>query len=167
MKQGTNPTEDVTEYIRAIREDIREQRKDSKDHARLITELTVTVSSLSDRVNDYREQCRGENDAIIARLDNMSTVKPKLVTFLDEMTMGRMATLVGLCMLISLTVGGSCWVAQTGKLPAEFHHMSPEAETPTTEVVPEMTDEERAAQKAATREAVLELLQDLPGADAE
>jgi hypothetical protein len=163
----TPKREEVTEYIRAIREDIREQRKDSKDHARLITELTVTVSNLSDRVNDYREQCRGENDAIIARLDNMSTVKPKLVTFLDEMTMGRMATLVGLCMLISLTVGGSCWVAQTGKLPAEFHHMSHEAETPTTEVAPEMTDEERAAQKAATREAVLELLQDLPGADAE
>jgi hypothetical protein len=163
----TPKREEVTEYIRAIREDIREQRKDSKDHARLITELTVTVSNLSDRVNDYREQCRGENDAIIARLDNMSTVKPKLVTFLDEMTMGRMATLVGLCMLISLTVGGSCWVAQTGKLPAEFHHMSLEAETPTTAVVPEITDEERAAQKAAAREAVLELLQDLPGADAE
>lgn len=163
----TPKREEVTEYIRAIREDIREQRKDSKDHARLITELTVTVSNLSDRVNDYREQCRGENDAIIARLDNMSTVKPKLVTFLDEMTMGRMATLVGLCMLVSLTVGGSCWVAQTGELPTEFHHMSPEAGTPTTAVVPEMTDEERAAQKAATREAVLELLQDLPGADAQ
>ena len=96
MKQATAKREEVTEYIRAIREDIREQRKESKDHARLITELTGSVSNLSDRVNDYREQCRGENDAIIARLDNMSTVKPKLVTFLDEMTIGRMATLVGL-----------------------------------------------------------------------
>ena len=120
---------DVTEHIRAIREDIREQRKESKDHARVITELTVGVSNLSDRVQDYREQCRGENDAIIERLDNMS-IKPKLVTFLDEMTISRMATLVGLCMLAALTVGGSWWVAQTGKLPSEFHHVGHEAQTP-------------------------------------
>jgi hypothetical protein len=156
--------EEVTEHIRAIREDIREQRKESKDHARLITELTVTVSNLSDRVNDYREQCRGENDAIIERLDNMSTVKPKLVMFLDEMTIGRMATLVGLCMLAALTVGGSWWVAQTGNLPSEFHHVGHESQTP---VVHEMTEEERAERKAAAREAVIELLQNFPGADAE
>lgn len=165
MKQATAKREEVTEHIRAIREDIREQRKESKDHARLITELTVTVSNLSDRVNDYREQCRGENDAIIARLDNMSTVKPKLVTFLDEMTIGRMATLVGLCMLAALTVGGSWWVAQTGKLPSEFHHVGHEAQTPA--VVHEMTEEERSERKAAAREAVIELLQDFPGVDAE
>ena len=152
--------EEVTEHIRAIREDIREQRKESKDHARLITELTVTVSNLSDRVNDYREQCRGENDAIIERLDNMSTVKPKLVTFLDEMTISRMATLVGLCMLAALTVGGSWWVAQTGKLPTEFHHVGHEAQT-------QITEEERAERKASAREAVIELLQGFPGADAE
>jgi len=162
----TAKREEVTEYIRAIREDIREQRKESKDHARIITELTSTVSNLSDRVNDYREQCRGENDAIIERLDNMSTVRPKLVTFLDEMTIGRMATLVGLCMLAALTVGGSWWVAQTGKLPTEFHHVSHEAQTPAV-VHHEMTEEERAERKAAAREAVIELLQDLPGADAE
>jgi len=164
MKQATAKREEVTEYIRAIREDIREQRKESKDHARLITELTVTVSNLSDRVNDYREQCRGENDAIIERLDNMSTVKPKLVMFLDEMTIGRMATLVGLCMLAALTVGGSWWVAQTGNLPSEFHHVGHESQTP---VVHEMTEEERAERKAAAREAVIELLQGFPGADAE
>tara|TARA_S200002703_G_scaffold159934_1_gene175581 strand:- start:1241 stop:1723 length:483 start_codon:yes stop_codon:yes gene_type:complete len=151
---------DVTEHIRAIREDIREQRKESKDHARIITELTATVSNLSDRVNDYREQCRGENDAIIERLDNMSTVKPKLVTFLDEMTISRMATLVGLCMLAALTVGGSWWVAQTGKLPTEFHHVGHEAQT-------QITEEERAERKASAREAVIELLQGFPGADAE
>jgi hypothetical protein len=157
----TAKREEVTEHIRAIREDIREQRKESKDHARIITELTVTVSNLSDRVNDYREQCRGENDAIIERLDNMSTVKPKLVTFLDEMTISRMATLVGLCMLAALTVGGSWWVAQTGKLPTEFH----QAQTPA--VVHEITEEERAERKASAREAVIELLQGFPGADAE
>ena len=156
----TPKREEVTEHIRAIREDIREQRKESKDHARLITELTVTVSNLSDRVNDYREQCRGENDAIIERLDNMSTVKPKLVTFLDEMTISRMATLVGLCMLAALTVGGSWWVAQTGKLPTEFHHVGHEAQT-------QITEEERAERKASAREAVIELLQGFPGADAE
>jgi hypothetical protein len=161
MKQATSEREEVTEHIRAIREDIREQRKESKDHARLITELTVTVSNLSDRVNDYREQCRGENDAIIERLDNMSTVKPKLVTFLDEMTISRMATLVGLCMLAALTVGGSWWVAQTGKLPTEFH----QAQTPA--VVHEITEEEIAERKASAREAVIELLQGFPGADAE
>ena len=160
MKQATSEREEVTEHIRAIREDIREQRKESKDHARIITELTATVSNLSDRVNDYREQCRGENDAIIERLDNMSTVKPKLVTFLDEMTISRMATLVGLCMLAALTVGGSWWVAQTGKLPTEFHHVGHEAQT-------QITEEERAERKAAAREAVIELLQGFPGADAE
>ena len=160
MKQATSEREEVTEHIRAIREDIREQRKESKDHARIITELTATVSNLSDRVNDYREQCRGENDAIIERLDNMSTVKPKLVTFLDEMTISRMATLVGLCMLAALTVGGSWWVAQTGKLPTEFHHVGHEAQT-------QITEEERAERKASAREAVIELLQGFPGADAE
>jgi hypothetical protein len=128
MKQGTNPKDDVTEHIRAIREDIREQRKDSKDHARLITELTVTVSNLSDRVNDYREQCRGENDAIIERLDNMTEARPELGTFLDEMTISRMATLGALCMLAALTVGGAWWVGQTGHLPSEFGALAPMTE---------------------------------------
>jgi len=166
MKQGTNATDDVTEYIRAIREDIREQRKDSKDHARLITELTVTVSNLSDRVNDYREQCRGENDAIIERLDNMTEARPKLGTFLDEMTISRMATLGALCMLAALTVGGAWWVGQTGQLPNEFHHIGHEPGQ-VVESVPERSLEETQAEKEAARAAVLELLQNLPGPDAQ
>ncbi len=162
--------------VEANAELLRESREESKANARRLAALESSVEELGRRVAEYRAQCRSEHDAIMTRLDTM-TDKPAtetveasaetgLVALLDAMTMGRMATLVGLCMLVALTVGGSCWVAQTGKLPTEFHHMSAEAETPTTAVVPEMTDEERAAQKAAAREAVLELLQDLPGADA-
>ena len=157
---------------------LEESRNESRENAKHLASLEGSVEDLGRRVGEYRAQCKSEHDAIMTRLDTMTGVSVTetveadaatgLVALLDAMTMGRMATLVGLCMLVALTVGGSCWVAQTGKLPAEFHHMGVEAETPTTAaVVPEMTDEERAAQKAAAREAVLELLQDLPVADAE
>jgi len=156
---------------------LEESRNESRENAKHLASLEGSLDDLGRRVGEYREQCRAEHDAIMTRLDTVTggavteTVEADaatgLVALLDAMTISRMATLVGLCMLVALTVGGSFWVAQTGKLPTEFHHMSPEAGVPTTAVVPEMTDEERAAQKAATREAVLELLQDLPGADAE
>jgi len=162
---------------------LEESRNESRENAKRLSSLEGSLDGLSQRVSEYRQQCKSEHDAIMKRLDAMNGDPPEstetekanastgLISLLDSMTAGRMATLVFLCALVALTVGGSCWVAQTGKLPTEFHHMSPEAGAPTAAVVPEMTVEESRArkeeQREAAREAVLELLQDLPGADAE
>ncbi len=90
---------------------------------------------------------------------------------IDALTAGRLVTLAALGAIICLTVGGSCWVAQTGKLPTEFGQLAgQEASAAVVAEEPEptaLTAEELQQRKAEAREAAIEMFQEILGPDAE